>query len=108
MRLDEERLETIETCVDVELRLGRHTRLIGELGVLVEEFPLRERLRSLLMLALYRSGRQAEALDVYRTGRRLMVAEHGLEPGAELRCLERSILAGDTSLTPPGVPAPRA
>ncbi|HEU5108561.1 MAG TPA: BTAD domain-containing putative transcriptional regulator, partial [Micromonosporaceae bacterium] len=113
VRLEEAKLSALETCIDLELRLGRHTQLVGELGVLVAEHPLRERLRALLMMALYRSGRPAEALEVYRTGWRIMVDELGLEPGEELRHLEASILAEDQSLqvqtqdqpAPAGAPA---
>ena len=96
--LDEERMAAIESYLAIELELGRHQRLIGEINGLVEEHPLREGLRAQLMLALYRSGRQVEALEVYRRGRDLLIEELGLEPGAELRELERAILAGDPSL----------
>jgi DNA-binding SARP family transcriptional activator/tetratricopeptide (TPR) repeat protein len=98
LRLEEDRLNAIETYLEIELGLGRHHDLIGEITRLVHEHPLRERLRALLMLALYRSGRQAEALDTYRTARDLLIEELGLEPGEELRLLENAILAGDTSL----------
>jgi DNA-binding SARP family transcriptional activator/tetratricopeptide (TPR) repeat protein len=98
VRLEETKLSALETCIDLELRLGRHNAMIGELGGLVAEHPLRERLRALLMTALYRAGRPAEALEVYRTGWRIMVDELGLEPGEELRQLEASILAEDQSL----------
>ncbi|HEU5472906.1 MAG TPA: BTAD domain-containing putative transcriptional regulator [Actinophytocola sp.] len=98
VRLEEAKLTALETCIDLELRLGRHHLLIGELGSLVSEQPLRERLRGQLMLALYRSGRPAEALEVYRAGWRIMVDELGLEPGEELRNLEALILAEDHSL----------
>ncbi|MEU0566532.1 BTAD domain-containing putative transcriptional regulator [Nonomuraea sp. NPDC005983] len=97
-RLDEARLASQETCFDIELGLGRHHELIGELTDLVERSPLRERLRGQLMLALHRSGRQAEALEVYRVGREHLVAELGLEPSEELRRLETAILQGDQSL----------
>ncbi|SDM14599.1 AfsR/SARP family transcriptional regulator [Nonomuraea jiangxiensis] len=97
-RLDEARLAAQETCFDIELGLGRHHELIGELTDLVERSPLRERLRGQLMLALHRSGRQAEALEVYRVGREHLVAELGLEPGEELRQLETAILQGDHTL----------
>ncbi|MEU1898071.1 BTAD domain-containing putative transcriptional regulator [Nocardiopsis dassonvillei] len=107
-RLDEERLSVIESYLDVELGLGRHSRLVGEIRTLVGEHPLRERLRAQLMLALYRSGRQAEALDTYRAGRELLVEELGLEPGEELRGMESAILAGDPGLQAPAPPAPAA
>lgn len=98
VRLDEARLGALETCIGLELRLGRHHLLIGELGSLVEEHPLREGLRGQLMTALYRSGRPAEALEVYRAGREIMVDELGMEPGEELRQLEAAILNEDQGL----------
>jgi DNA-binding SARP family transcriptional activator len=103
-RLDELHLVALEARNEAELALGHHAQLISELQTLVARQPLRERLRGQLMLALYRSGRQAEALDVYRAGRRALVEELGLEPGEELRALERAILAHDEAL----VPAPRS
>jgi DNA-binding SARP family transcriptional activator len=106
-RLDEARLTALESCLDLELRLGGHHQVIAEIFTLVAEHPLRERLRGLLMLALYRSGRQAEALEVYRVGRELLIDELGLEPGEELRRLEAAILADDASLRP-GEPAASA
>ena len=99
-QLDEARLAALETCFDLDLRLGRHHQVIAEIVTLVAEHPLRERLRGLLMLALYRSGRQAEALEVYRVGRDLLIDELGLEPGEELRRLEAAILADDPALRP--------
>jgi DNA-binding SARP family transcriptional activator/streptogramin lyase len=100
-RLDEQRLSALEQRIDADLELGRHAQLVPELEGLVQEHPLRERLRGQLMLALYRCGRQADALDVYRTGRRLLDEELGLEPGEELRRLERAILMQDDSLAAP-------
>ncbi|MBP2328515.1 DNA-binding SARP family transcriptional activator [Kibdelosporangium banguiense] len=97
-RLDEERLGVLEERIDLDLRLGRHRRLVGEISGLVEEYPLRERLRGLLMLALYRCGRPAEALAVYRAGRVVKVANVGLEPGKELKRLHAAILAEDDAL----------
>ena len=97
-RLEELRLETLEGRFEAMLRLGRHGAVVAELETRVAEHPLRERLRGQLMLALYRSGRQAEALEVYRKGRRLLADELGLEPGAELQRLERAILSQDASL----------
>ncbi len=99
LRIDEDRLGAIETYLDLELALGRHHQLVGEIGRLVDEHPLRERMRCQYMLALYRSGRQAEALDVYRCGRDLLIKELGLEPGNELRLLETAILSGDSALS---------
>ena len=97
-RLEDLRLAAIEDGVDVELALGRHGSLAGELEALVSEHALRERLHGQLMLALYRSGRQAEALDVYRRLRRSLVDGLGLEPGPALQDLERAILTQDPSL----------
>ncbi|WP_327250863.1 AfsR/SARP family transcriptional regulator [Streptomyces sp. NBC_01244] len=103
LQLDEERLTVAETRIGLELELGRHHQLVGEIQLLVRVHPLRERLRGQLMLALYRSGRQAEALESYRVGRELLVEELGLEPGSELRALESAILAGEVA--PPSRPA---
>jgi DNA-binding SARP family transcriptional activator len=95
VRLNESRLGLWEECIDLELRLGRHHALIGALSELVAKYPLRERLRAQLMLALYRSGRQAEALDAFRNARAVLNEELGLEPGEELQGLERACgLAG--------------
>jgi DNA-binding SARP family transcriptional activator len=96
--LDERRLATHEQCVELELRLGRHHELVGELRGLAADHPTRERPHAQLMLALYRSGRRAEALGVYREFRRVLIEELGLEPGAGLRALERAILSGDAIL----------
>lgn len=97
-RLEEERLTTLELRIDADLACGRHTALVGELEALVAENPYRERLRGQLMLALYRSGRQAEALAAYLDGRRLLVDELGIEPSRALQELERSILRQDPKL----------
>jgi DNA-binding SARP family transcriptional activator len=97
-RLAELRLAALEERIDAELELGRHDRLIGELEALVAEEPLRERPRRQLMLALYRSGRQADALAQYREARRLLVDELGLEPTPALQELERAILRRDAAL----------
>jgi DNA-binding SARP family transcriptional activator len=102
LRLEELRLAALELRIETDLALGRHRELIGELEVLVHEHRLRERPRAQLMLALYRSGRQAEALDLYREGRRLLVDELGIEPGLELQELEKAILGHDPELTSPG------
>jgi DNA-binding SARP family transcriptional activator len=97
-RLEEMRLAALEQRLEAEVKLGRHRELIGELEALVETNPLRERLRATLMVALYRSGRQAEALAVFRAGRTLLVDQLGLEPSSLLRGLERAILTHDPSL----------
>src|SRR5262245_36393397 len=102
LRLEELRLAALELRIETDLALGRHRELVGDLEVLVHEHPLRERPRAQLMLALYRSGRQAEALDVYREGRRLLVDELGIEPGLELQTLEKAILRHDPELSSPG------
>lgn len=93
--LDEQRCTVLEECVDVELRLGNAVDLIDELTEAVERHPLRDRLRGQLMLALSAIGRQADALVVYRDGRRRYVDELGIEPGAELQELHQRMLAGD-------------
>ena len=102
-RLEEQRLAALEQRIEAELDLGRHAELVPELEGLVLGEPLRERLRGQLMLALYRCGRQADALEVYRSGRRLLDEELGLEPGGELQRLERAILNHDPSLESPVV-----
>jgi DNA-binding SARP family transcriptional activator/tetratricopeptide (TPR) repeat protein len=100
-RLEELRLTCLEQRIAGDLTDGRHAELVGELEALVREYPLRERLRAQLMLALYRSGRQAEALDAYQAGRTLLSDELGLEPGADLKELQRAILEHDPGLAPP-------
>jgi DNA-binding SARP family transcriptional activator len=97
-RLEESQLAAVEDRIDAELALGRHDRLIGELEELVRRHPFRERLRGQLMLALYRSGRQADALDVYRRTRETLVEELGIEPGPALHELEQAILRQDPDL----------
>ena len=97
-RLDELRLHAVEERIDIELALGRHSALIGELASLTSEHPLRERLCGQLMLALYRSGRQAEASDVYQRTRDRLVDELGMEPGPQLQTLLRRILQQDPAL----------
>ena len=101
-RLEELRLAAVEERVEADLALGRHAELIGELEALVAESPHRERFRSQLMLALYRSGRQAEALEAYHDARATL-DELGIEPSERLRELERAILTHDATLvaTPP-------
>ncbi len=96
--LEEKRLATLEARFDGELASGRAAFVVGELEALVEQHPLREQLGAQLMLALYRSGRQAEALDVYRDGQRRLLDELGLQPSAALRRLERAILRQDAAL----------
>jgi YVTN family beta-propeller protein len=102
-RLEELRLSALEARIDAELALGEQATLVPELEALVREHPLRERLRGQLMLALYRSGRQAEALAVFDQGRRLLADELGLEPGEALKLLQRRILDQNAALTPPPV-----
>lgn len=100
-RLEGRRLEALEVRVEADLRLGRHAELAAELEGLVREHPLRERLRAQHMLALYRSGRQADALESFREARRSLIEELGLEPGRDLRQLEQAVLAQDPALDPP-------
>jgi predicted ATPase/DNA-binding SARP family transcriptional activator len=97
-RLDELRLVAVETRIEAELALGHHGDLVDELEALVAEEPLREHLRGQLMLALYRTGRQAEALAVYQDARRALLDELGLEPSPELKELEAAILRQDPGL----------
>jgi predicted ATPase/DNA-binding SARP family transcriptional activator len=100
-RLEEERLACVEERIDSDLEAGRHAELVGELDALVGEHPLRERLRGQLMLALYRAGRQAEALEAYQGARSTLVEELGIEPSPQLQELNRNILQQDVS-PPPG------
>jgi DNA-binding SARP family transcriptional activator/tetratricopeptide (TPR) repeat protein len=100
-QLDEHRVRVIEECIHLELALGRHRELVGELTELVKEHPLRECMRAHLMLALYRCDRAAEALQVYRQTRETMISELGIEPSDRLRQLERAILLSDPVLAPP-------
>ncbi len=100
-RLEELRLAALEERIEADLLLGRHSSLVPELETLAAQHPYRERLHGQLMLALYRSGRQAEALATYRQVRRTLVDELGIEPGAPLQELERAILTHDASLEPP-------
>jgi DNA-binding SARP family transcriptional activator/ABC-type transport system substrate-binding protein/streptogramin lyase len=106
-RLEELRLVALEARVDAELALGRHDTAISELEALTARHPLRERPRAQTMLALYRAGRQAEALQVYAETRRRLVDELGIEPGPALRELEQAILRHDPSLSPARTPAAR-
>ncbi len=99
-RLEELRLVALEERVAADLELGRHAALVSELEGLVHTQPLRERLREQHMLALYRSGRQAEALAAYRRARKTLVEDVGIEPGPALRALEAAILRQDRSLLP--------
>jgi len=105
--LDEERLAAVETRIDADLVCGQHSELVGELTSLVRAQPLREGLRAQLMVALYRCGRQSEALDAYSDARQALVSELGLEPGPELQELQQAILTHDESLRAPGTPARR-
>jgi YVTN family beta-propeller protein len=99
--LEDERLGVLEERIDAELAHGRHGELVPELEALVREHPYRERLRAQLMLALYRSGRQADALAAYRAARADFVDGLGIEPGEELRALERAVLKQDPALAAP-------
>ena len=97
-RLEDERVACVEDRIDQDLAAGRHVELTGELEALVAQHPLRERLRAQLMLALYRSGRQGEALEAYQAARVSLVDELGIEPGRDLRALHQQILNQDSSL----------
>jgi DNA-binding SARP family transcriptional activator len=100
-RLEELRLVALEERIEADLALGRHAELVPELEGLIRDHPLRERLRAQLMLALYRSGRQSEALAAYQQARKMLSTELGLEPGRTLRELEAGILRHDPTLDPP-------
>ncbi|MEU1017708.1 BTAD domain-containing putative transcriptional regulator [Streptomyces sp. NPDC005898] len=105
-RLDEWRLQLIESRLDMDLEVGCHAEAVSELTALTAAHPLRERLRELLMLALYRSGRQAEALAVYADTRRLLADELGVDPRPGLKDLQQRILRADPALTEPSAAAP--
>ena len=107
-RLQELRLAALEKRIEADLELGRQVDLVGELEMLVEEHPLREQLRAQLMLALYRCGRQADALAAYQNARRVLVEQLAIEPSAPLRRLEQAILRQETSLDLAATVAARA
>ena len=104
--LEELRLATLEERVDADLALGANAELVGELEGLVEEYPMRERLRGQYMLALYRGGRQAEALEAYAEGRRILVDQLGIEPSRDLQQLHGAILRQESELEAPGASPP--
>jgi DNA-binding SARP family transcriptional activator len=106
LRLEELHLAAREDLIDTQIELGRHADVLGELEALVEEHPFDERLRGQLMLARYRAGRQAEALEAYRQARLALVDNLGLEPGAALRELEQAMLRQDPTLDLPAVLPP--
>lgn len=114
VHLEERRLSVLESRIKAEIAMGLHADIIGELRAFAAEHPLREHVQALLMIALYRSGRRAEALEVYRTVRRTLVDELGVEPGAELQQLNQSVLADEAALgeavfpSGPQVEAPQA
>jgi DNA-binding SARP family transcriptional activator len=103
-RLDELRLTAVEERIEAELELGKAAELVGELEAVVRENPLRERTRGQLMLALYRSGRQAEALQAFQEARRMLVEDLGIEPTPSLQQLHASILRQESALQPQAVP----
>ncbi|MFJ3218433.1 AfsR/SARP family transcriptional regulator [Kitasatospora sp. NPDC086801] len=105
LRLAERQAAAAEELCAAALDVGLHAEIVGELNGLTAEHPLRERLRELLMLALYRCGRQAEALGVYTDTRKLLIEELGVEPGAGLSAMHNRILAADPALTLPAAPA---
>jgi predicted ATPase/DNA-binding SARP family transcriptional activator len=102
-RLEEQHLAALEVRVEADLAAGRHAELVGELQQLTSRHPWRERLHAQLMLALYRSGRQADALEAYRHAREVLVEQLGIEPGAELHDLHEAILAHDPAIDAPPV-----
>ncbi|MEV5435118.1 BTAD domain-containing putative transcriptional regulator [Streptomyces sp. NPDC052682] len=105
-RLEEWRLQLLESCLEMDLEQGCHAEAVSELTALTAAHPLRERLRELLMLALYRSGRQAEALAVYADTRQLLAEELGVDPSPDLKDLQQRILRADPGLAEPPSPAP--
>ena len=107
-RLEELRAAVLEDRVEADLALGRHGDVVGELEALASAHPLRERLYQQLMIALYRCGRQAEALAVYHSARTTLVEELGIEPGPGLKRVERAILEQDASLNAPAIAATKA
>ncbi|MCK2216253.1 AfsR/SARP family transcriptional regulator [Actinomadura sp. ATCC 31491] len=107
-RMEESRLEALETCLELEIGLGRHHQVIPELLALVAEWPLRERVRAQLMLAQYRAGRRAEALRTYQETRRYLLEQIGLEPGPALRRLHEQILRDESHLMRPPAAVPSA
>ena len=100
-RLEELHVGVLEDRIDTDLALGRHADVVSELESLVAAHPLRERLRQQLMIALYRCGRQADALSAYQSARRVLVEELGIEPSPALQRLQHAVLAQDASLDPP-------
>src|SRR5215211_4650164 len=106
-RLEEQRMAAVEVRIEADLAAGRHSELIAELQQLVTAQPMRERLHAHLMLALYRAGRQADALDAYRQARDALDEQLGIEPTSELRDLERAILMQDPALAAPAPVAAR-
>src|SRR6478752_5912484 len=105
-RLNELRLAALEHRVELDLNIGRNRELVSELEALTAEYPYRERFHAQLMLALYRAGRQADALEAYRRARHTLIEELGLEPSRELQRLEGAILAQDPALDLADAPAP--
>jgi YVTN family beta-propeller protein len=106
-RLEDLRQAALEARIDADLALGRHTAVVAELEALVRSHPYRERLTGHLMVALYRAGRQADALQAYRDARSTLAGELGIEPGPQLRELEQRILSHDPSLAAPSEPEDR-
>lgn len=103
-RLEQLRLRALEERIEAQSSLGRHAAVLAELPMLVDQYPLEERIRARLMVALYRSGRQADALAAYQDYRRLLADELGLEPSPDLREIERQILRQDPALVAPATP----
>ena len=99
-RLEDLRVAALEQLIEAKLELGRHDEVVTQVETLIVEHPYRERLRAQLMLAVYRSDRQSDALQAYQDARRALVEELGIEPSIHLRELEQAILAQDPSLVP--------
>jgi DNA-binding SARP family transcriptional activator len=96
---EQRRLAALEECIDLQLALERHNDVIAELNALISEYPLHEKFRCELMLALYRAGRTADAVSTYQAARQTFVTDLGLEPGAAMQKLLRSILGQDARLS---------
>jgi SARP family transcriptional regulator, regulator of embCAB operon len=100
-RLEELRFSVLEQRIEAELQIGMHHELISELSGLVEQYPVHENLYAQLIVALYRAGRRAQALEAYRQLRKVLVDELGIEPSPRIQCLHKAVLTADPALDPP-------